>query len=400
MQTTIEMKINSKFSTNDSPSRRRVKKLYRKNPFFYGKSGEALSQGETELRKDMPADTKYGAINQLAFCVPVNLRDEVHSKPPFYKHIHGNKYDPDNSPDRLQLPTEVCNCVDKCDEACMNRILYVECKGKPGTNGTNCGVGKDCGNRQLGQRKFKKCQPRREHGKGWGLVVLEDVKKKDLIIEYVGEIIDEKGKEDRLKVWTEEHPNDPNFYVMALGKGWYVDARSEANFARFINHSCDPNAIVHTINVSGYLRNGIFALRDIPAGTFLSYDYHFETMRGDRFVCRCGSAKCRGTMKDQVVEDDTEKTQREIWEAAQRSYDRDKSFLDDFHAKQAARRSQVDAMLPEAEFPSELIANGPLERHRAEAMRGRLFLWRNLRDNFGDRFARLEREPPQASPTK
>ena len=225
----------------------------------------------------------------------------------------------------------------------------------------------------------------------------EDVKKGDLIIEYIGEVINEKTKEERLNAWAKEHPNDPNFYIMGLGKGWYVDARNEANLARFINHSCDPNAVVHTINVNGYLRNAIFALHDIQAGTFLSYDYHFETMQGDRFVCRCGSLNCRGTMKDRALVDESEKSKRQIWEAAKREYDRDKAFLEDFHAKRAERRSQVDAMIPEWEFPSDLVSNGPPERHRFEARRGHLFLWRNARlgADFARRFDRLEGKAQQ-----
>jgi hypothetical protein len=386
LQNEIEKKIDTKYSEREVFARRKHRKLYKKNPFFYGKSGDLLSEAEKELKTEQDPDTMYGLTDVLPFCIPIALRDEVHSKPPFYKHIHSNKYDPDHSPPRVELPPEKCNCIGHCDRACLNRVLYVECRRE------NCSVGKHCGNRSMSQRKFKKCQPKREQGKGWGLAVLENVKKGDLIIEYVGEIIDEKTKEECLRQWAEEHPNDPNFYVMALGQGWFIDARVEGNFARFINHSCEPNAIVHTINVNGLLRNGIFALRDIPAGTFLSYDYHFETLNGDKFVCRCGSAMCRGTMKDRTLEADTEKTKRERWEIAKREYDRDKAFLEDFHKKQAERRSQVNALVPEWEFPGELVANGPPARHRKEAVQGRLFLWRNVQRgaNFADRFARLE----------
>ena len=96
-------------------------------------------------------------------------------------------------------------------------MLYLECHGdssKGDKRVGNCRVGPTCGNRRLGQRKFKKCQPAREHGKGWGLKAMEKILKGELVQEYVGEIIDAKEKEKRLKEWTEEHPNDPNFYVM------------------------------------------------------------------------------------------------------------------------------------------------------------------------------------------
>ena len=98
-------------------------------------------------------------------------------------------------------------------------------------------------------------------------------------------------------------------------------------------------------------------------------------------------------MKDRALAaDDSEKSKRQIWEAAKREYDRDKAFLEDFQAKRAERQSQVDAMVPEWEFPSDLVSNGPLERHRYEASRSRLFLWRNARlgADFATRFDRLE----------
>ena len=103
--------------------------------------------------------------------------------------------------------------------------------------------------------------------------------------EYVGKVVDAATKEDILKKWSRDNPNDPNFYVMSLSKGWFIDAQEVVNLSCFINHSCDPNCILLPINMSGYMRNAIMALRDITPGEFLSYDYHFDTHHGDRFVC-------------------------------------------------------------------------------------------------------------------
>ena len=61
------------------------------------------------------------------------------------------------------------------------------------------------------------------------------------MIEYIGEVINEKTKNTRLEEWTKEHPNDPNFYIMELQAGWFIDAREYGNLSRFINHGCDPN---------------------------------------------------------------------------------------------------------------------------------------------------------------
>jgi hypothetical protein len=56
----------------------------------------------------------------------------------------------------------------------------------------------------------------------------------------------------------------------------------------YINHSCDPNLLYDT-------RGNVIAGRDIAAGEELFVDYGFFCVNWDeRFVCRCGSARCRG----------------------------------------------------------------------------------------------------------
>jgi len=82
------------------------------------------------------------------------------------------------------------------------------------------------------------------------------------------------------------------------------------------------------------------------------------------------------------------------WEIAQREYERDKAFLDDFHAKRQQRMSQVRDIFPEAEFPIDLVSNGPPPRHRLEASLRHLFLWLNakLGADFASRFARFEEQ--------
>jgi len=317
--------------------------------------------------------------------------NEVYSTPPPYTHIQSLKYDDDKNlrPKKIPAATkddrEKCSCTGKtCAEDCFNRVIMAECIGP-----VNCNIGiKDCGNRALGKKQFVKCQPRRERGKGWGLVTLEFIPKGKLVQEYVGEVIDEKEKEKRLQDWNREHPNDPNFYVMALSNGYYVDAREYANLSRFINHSCDPNCRVASVNVKGYIRNGIYAIRDIQAGEYLNYDYHFDTKHGDRFVCRCGSPNCRGTMKGAGKDDPMKKPAN--WKEAKARYDADKKFLLDTKGEEVV--SLVDTLLPCAEHPNETVASGPLEKHRQEAISNRIFLWRNVRmgADFVSRYSRLE----------
>lgn len=279
-QQTIEKKVDQKFDDFVVRSNRRAAaaRANVKNPFFRDISGDTLTKREKDLsealQKDEESEDDFGG---LSFCLPCDLKDEVHSKPPQYRHAQSLQYHVNNKPPRIPPSSGVCQCVERCDENCINRMLYTECFGdatKIDNAGSkksyNCLLGPNCGNRQIGQRQAAKCKPVREQGKGWGLRLVRPAKKGDLVQEYVGEVIDASTKEERLLQWSKEHPNDPNFYVMALQPGWFIDARDVANLARFINHSCEPNCSLTQINVSGRMRCGIFAMRDIEAGEFLS----------------------------------------------------------------------------------------------------------------------------------
>jgi SET domain-containing protein len=108
-----------------------------------------------------------------------------------------------------------------------------------------------------------KCRPKRQQGKGWGLITVNGVKKGNLVLEYVGEVIDEKMKRSRLERWSKDHPNDPNFYTMQLEPTWYIDATEKGGLSRFINHSCGPNCHLLPVNVAGHMRVAIVALRRV-----------------------------------------------------------------------------------------------------------------------------------------
>jgi len=58
--------------------------------------------------------------------------------------------------------------------------------------------------------------------------------------------------------------------------------------ARFVNHSCDPNAR------GGSGRDA--ALRDIGAGEEITVDYVLEQVPGLDLRCCCGSPGCRGRL--------------------------------------------------------------------------------------------------------
>ena len=67
---------------------------------------------------------------------------------------------------------------------------------------------------------------------------------------------------------------------------------------RFINHSCNPNAVLEKWTGEGFNNKiFIFAIRDIPAGSEISYNYNFDYFRPNfHQECKCGDSSCRKIM--------------------------------------------------------------------------------------------------------
>ncbi len=67
---------------------------------------------------------------------------------------------------------------------------------------------------------------------------------------------------------------------------------------RWFNHSCDPNTEVCSSwdADSRSIRAWWVALRDIPVGEEITYDYAFVAEVAE--ACRCGAASCRGVIVD------------------------------------------------------------------------------------------------------
>ena len=132
------------------------------------------------------------------------------------------------------------------------------------------------------------------HGKG--VFARVALKKGELVLEYLGTIID----------WPEalrRHPHDPSqpnhtFYFALEDEDGVIDGNDGGNRARWINHSCNPNCESQTKGRRVWVR----ALRDIAAGEELNYDYSLvldepltPQLKKD-YECRCGSKNCRHTM--------------------------------------------------------------------------------------------------------
>lgn len=113
------------------------------------------------------------------------------------------------------------------------------------------------------------------------------------IVEYTGEAVTPAEADRRYA-----DRDDPHTFLFTLSRRRIIDAGVGGNEARFINHSCEPNC-------QAFIERGrifIEALREIAPGEELGYDYRLQldtrvtrTLR-EKYVCRCGSPECRGTM--------------------------------------------------------------------------------------------------------
>jgi len=184
-----------------------------------------------------------------------------------------------------------CNCDASaalfCDsEECLNYAIKVECD-------KSCPLGGMCLNQRLRRRVLIENRIEYMGKKGWGFVNLEDVVPGQLIGEYCGELINDNEKQRRLE---SDYIDNENFYLLDIEKDLTIDATKKGGVTRFINHSCDPNAKAEKWTVDGVERIGIFAIKHIPSGSEVTFDYDFKRVGLKEQKCYCGSANCRGIL--------------------------------------------------------------------------------------------------------
>jgi SET domain-containing protein len=76
--------------------------------------------------------------------------------------------------------------------------------------------------------------------------------------------------------------------LVELDDDYALDASSNPNDMKYINHSCDPNTYMRVLKN----RVEFYALRNIRKGEELSCDYG-ETHHEGTLPCKCGAENCR-----------------------------------------------------------------------------------------------------------
>ncbi|XP_039219462.1 histone-lysine N-methyltransferase ASH1L isoform X1 [Crotalus tigris] len=242
---------------------------------------------------------KYLRQKRIDFQLPYDIlwqwkHNQLYKKPdvPLYKKIRSNVYVDVKPFSGYEATT--CNCKQPddsrksgCLDDCLNRMIFAECS--PNT----CPCGEQCCNQRIQRHEWVQCLERfRAEEKGWGIRTKESLKAGQFIIEYLGEVVSEQEFRNRM---IEQYHNHSDHYCLNLDSGMVIDSYRMGNEARFINHSCNPNCEMQKWSVNGVYRIGLYALKDMPAGTELTYDYNFHSFnREKQQLCKCGFEKCRG----------------------------------------------------------------------------------------------------------
>ncbi len=126
------------------------------------------------------------------------------------------------------------------------------------------------------KKKFTVIKARK--GAGFGLKTKVPFKKGDFVIEYVG--IKRKNKD------IEYHTGK---YLFEVDDKFTIDGSPRWNLARYINHSCRPNAEVE-IDKNGKIL--IEAIKNIKEGEEVTYDYGKEYFNEFIKPIGCKCEKC------------------------------------------------------------------------------------------------------------
>ena len=126
--------------------------------------------------------------------------------PPAYTTIRRSIYMHDKPREKLhEDDVTLCTCtaLRGCDERCANRAMQSECTS------ANCIFGPGCGNRpfaNLGATSQRPLQLFKTEGKGWGVMASRCIEEGELVVEYVGEVIDRDRWEARKEtLWRFDH---------------------------------------------------------------------------------------------------------------------------------------------------------------------------------------------------
>ena len=137
---------------------------------------------------------------------------------------------------------------------------------------------------------------RRSRIQGRGAFAIEPIRKGRRIVEYRGEPITHKEADRRYD--DDDAAGRHHTFLFILSDDIVLDARTTKCDTKYLNHSCDPNC--ESVIEDGQI--WVDCIKSIKPEQELVYDYQFEFEDDYEpediryYACRCGTAKCRGTI--------------------------------------------------------------------------------------------------------
>ncbi|KAJ5767211.1 uncharacterized protein N7511_004827 [Penicillium nucicola] len=238
-----------------------------------------------------------------------------------------------------------CDCLDQEKDSEDRIVTYGESNDRPGfivasreflarkalimECNSLCSCLDNCWNHVVQKGRTVRLQIFDAGARGFGLRSPDPIVTGQFIDRYLGEVITKNEADDRESLIEGSHNQS---YLFSLD--WYVDdddseeqmnvidGRKFGSVTRFINHSCNPNCKIVPVQTTSHADTKVytlafFALRNIPAGTELTFDYNPATQDSDEsddsdyepkdhkgrrkldpaaVRCLCGESNCRGQL--------------------------------------------------------------------------------------------------------
>ena len=203
--------------------------------------------------------------------------------------VNNPQYDSIDSLKEFQLPkTYHCTCKNICIPDICDCIEKHSQKFECNDNCT-CYKGA-CGNRNLQYGLNHSFLIKYiSRNKGFGVFAEEDIEPGEFVCEYIGNVITKNEAEKKIHL---NHMKQKPNYILQLKEEYpnvvvstYIDSEIYGNFARFINHSCEPNLDFEIIRINSFIPHcAFFAKKFIKAGEEITFSYigtNYEIKKDD-----------------------------------------------------------------------------------------------------------------------
>lgn len=213
---------------------------------------EKIKQKDPDIQLTIENDDDFEVLPEFEYITKNFLADEFNATMM-------------QSPEKPFKPPKGCSCGDKCSRLsdCCPKIVNEPFPYKKDKKdillkfkemekifecGDNCNCDINCMNRvSQNTPNVKLCVFKTLNNRGWGVKTLSKIREGCFIVEYRGELL---GHHEAGKRHESRYLFDLNMDRQA--NGFYtLDAFKFGSIARFVNHSCEPNAKMWFINDCG-----------------------------------------------------------------------------------------------------------------------------------------------------